>query len=166
MPIEATESEFPAIMIRKYALRTDSGGAGERRGGCGIWREYMVKRDGLAANCFGDRQRFSPWGMEGGMDGEPGAFFHVSAQTGEVTPLGAKTTGYPLKKGDIIRVFTPGAGGVGNPGKRPERQVLRDVLERKVSIDAAKRLYGVEILEREDEIELVGRKHAPAQGER
>lgn len=65
MPIEATEGEFPAIMLKKYVLRKDSGGAGEFRGGLGIWREYTVLNDNVAVNCFGDRQRFAPWGMEG-----------------------------------------------------------------------------------------------------
>lgn len=45
--------------------------------------------------------------MEGGLDGEPGAFYHISAETGAVTKLSAKTTGFPLKKGDIIRVLPP-----------------------------------------------------------
>ena len=104
MPIEATEGEFSAIRLKKYVLRKDSGGAGEFRGGLGIWREYTVLNDNVAVNCFGDRQRFAPWGMEGGLDGEPGAFYHISAETGAVTKLSAKTTGFPLKKGDIIRI--------------------------------------------------------------
>ena len=150
MPIEATEGEFPAIMLKKYVLRKDSGGAGEFRGGLGIWREYTVLNDNVAVNCFGDRQRFAPWGMEGGLDGEPGAFYHISAETGAVTKLSAKTTGFPLKKGDIIRVFTPGAGGVGDPKKRPVEKVLQDVRENKVSREAAETLYGVCITEKEN----------------
>ena len=157
MPIEATEGEFPAIMVKKYLLRTDSGGAGEFRGGCGIWREYMVTCDGIAVNCFGDRQRFAPWGMEGGKDGKPGAFFHISAATGEVTQLSAKTTGYPLKKGDVIRVFTPGAGGVGDPKKRPAERVLQDVMEGKVSIEGALQDYGVQIEGHDGQYSVVGR---------
>lgn len=105
----------------------------------------MVMNDHVAVNCFGDRQRFAPWGMEGGMDGEPGAFFHISASTGETTKLSAKTTGFPLKKGDVIRVFTPGAGGVGDPHDRPKEDVVRDVKERKISPEAAEQLYGVKI---------------------
>lgn len=150
MPIEATEGEFPAIMLKKYVLRTDSGGAGKYRGGLGICREYMVMSDHVAVNCFGDRQRFAPWGMEGGMDGEPGSFFHILAATGEVTKLSAKTTGYPLKKGDVIRVFTPGAGGVGDPRERPAEKVLEDVRERKVSPEAANLIYGVKIIQNVD----------------
>lgn len=59
--------------------------------------------------------------------------------------MGHKTTSFPLKKGDIIRVITPGAGGYGNPRKRPPEKVLQDVLERKVSLQAAREQYAVVI---------------------
>lgn len=157
MPIEATETEFPAVRLKTYKLRTDSCGAGEFRGGCGIWREYQIVGDDVACNCFGDRQRFAPWGMENGLAGEPGAFFHICAQTGEVTRLSTKTTGFPLKRGDIIRVFTPGAGGVGDPKKRAPERVLADVIARKVSPDAAEEYYGVKVRMTENgSYELVG----------
>lgn len=146
MPIEATETEFPAVRLKTYRLRTDSCGAGEHRGGCGIIREYQVTCDNVACNCFGDRQRFAPWGMEDGLDGEPGGFWHISAETGEVTRLSAKTTGFPLKKNDIIRVHTPGAGGVGDPAKRAPEKVLADVVARKISCEAAEKIYGVRVV--------------------
>lgn len=59
--------------------------------------------------------------------------------------MGHKTTSLPLQKGDIIRVITPGAGGYGDPKKRPVDKVLRDVVEGKVSLQAAKEQYGVVI---------------------
>ncbi len=62
-----------------------------------------------------------------------------------MTRMGHKTTSLPLKKGDIIRVVTPGAGGYGDPKKRPAEKVLKDVVERKVSIQAARDDYGVVI---------------------
>ena len=55
-----------------------------------------------------------------------------------------------IEKGDIIRVFTPGAGGVGDPKKRPVEKVLQDVRENKVSRKAAETLYGVCITEKEN----------------
>ncbi|NLF28311.1 MAG: hydantoinase B/oxoprolinase family protein [Clostridiales bacterium] len=145
MPIEATEYEFPDIMVKKYILRPDSGGAGKFRGGLGIEREYTVLSDGISVNCFGDRQKFQPWGLEGGMSGEAGRFFHIDAETGETKVLSHKTTGMPIKKGDVIRVHTPGSGGMGDPKKQPPEKVLKDVMERKVSLEAAERDYGVRI---------------------
>jgi N-methylhydantoinase B len=143
MPIEAMELEFPHILARKYELLKDSGGAGEFRGGLGIERELELMGDEILYNGYGDRHRFHPWGLNGGMEGGAGAFFHV--RENEVMRLSHKTTGLPLKKGDIIRVYSPGAGGYGDPKKRPVEKVLRDVRENKVSLEAARKYYGVVI---------------------
>lgn len=143
MPIEATEMEFPQILVRKYELRQDSGGAGEKRGGLGIERELEVLKDGIRYTGLGDRHRFHPWGLEGGEPGDTGAFFLVRAADESVSKLSHKTTSLPLKKGDIIRVYSPGAGGYGNPLKRPIDKVLKDITEKKVSVEAAREKYGV-----------------------
>jgi N-methylhydantoinase B len=148
MPIEATEMEFTKVRIRKYELRQDSGGPGEFRGGLGIERELEVTEDNILYTGLGDRQRFRPWGLEGGKEGGPGAFFHISAG-GTVMRKSHKTTSMPLKKGDMIRVITPGAGGYGNPKKRPPAKVLRDVEEGKVSPASARDDYGVVIVKDE-----------------
>ena len=50
------------------------------------------------------------------------------------------------EEGDIIRVVTPGAGGYGDPKKRPVENVLKDVVEQKVSVEAAKSEYGVVVV--------------------
>ena len=78
----------------------------------------------------GDRHKFHPWGLAGGKEGAAGAFYRV-ATDGTVTKMGHKTTSFPLKKGDVIRVTTPGAGGYGDPMKRDPEKVLKDVRERK-----------------------------------
>ena len=146
MPIEATEMEFTKILARKYELMKDTGGAGEERGGLGIERELEVLQDDVKYTGLGDRHKFHPWGLEGGKEGGSGAFYRVSAEDGSVTRMGHKTTSLPLKKGDIIRVVTPGAGGYGDPKKRPAEKVLKDVIEQKVSVEAAKREYGVVVV--------------------
>ena len=146
MPIEATEMEFTKILARKYELMKDTGGAGEERGGLGIERELEVLQDDVKYTGLGDRHKFHPWGLEGGKEGGSGAFYRVSAEDGSVIRMGHKTTSLPLKKGDIIRVVTPGAGGYGDPKKRPAEKVLKDVIEQKVSVEAAKQEYGVVVV--------------------
>ena len=145
MPIEATEMEFTKILARKYELKEDTGGAGERRGGLGIERELEVLQDNVLYTGLGDRHRFHPWGLAGGQEGGSGAFYRVRAKDGSVTRMGHKTTSLPLEKGDVIRVVTPGAGGYGDPLRRPAEAVLRDVMEKKVSVQAAEKVYGVVI---------------------
>ena len=145
MPIEATEMEFTKILARKYELKEDTGGAGQFRGGLGIERELEVLQDDVAYTGLGDRHKFHPWGLAGGKEGAAGAFYRV-ATDGTVTKMGHKTTSFPLKKGDVIRVTTPGAGGYGDPMKRDPEKVLKDVREKKVSAEAAKKEYGVVVV--------------------
>lgn len=146
MPIEATEMEFTKILARKYELKEDTGGAGELRGGLGIERELEVLQDDVAYTGLGDRHKFHPWGLAGGKEGAAGAFYRIAAEDGSVTQMGHKTTSLPLKKGDVIRVITPGAGGYGDPAKRAPEKVLKDVVEGKVSVEAARNEYGVAVV--------------------
>lgn len=144
MPIEATEMEFTKILARKYELKKDSGGAGEMRGGCGIERELEILQDNVLYTGLGDRHKFHPWGLYGGLEGACGGFY-LEQPDATVTQMGHKTTSKPMNKGDIIRVVTPGAGGYGDPKKRPTEKVLKDVIEEKVSVEKARDLYGVAI---------------------
>lgn len=146
MPIEATEMEFTKLLARKYELKVDTGGAGEMRGGLGIERELEVLQDDVRYTGLGDRHKFHPWGLADGQEGSTGAFYRIAKDDGSITQMGHKTTSLPLKKGDIIRVITPGAGGYGNPKNRPVEKVLQDVMEGKVSLQAAREVYGVVIL--------------------
>lgn len=145
MPVEATEIEFPRLMIRKNELKMDSGGAGEYRGGLGIEREVEILGDRVLYTGLGDRHRFQPWGLNGGAGGATGSFYKVEAVNGNVTKLSNKVTSLSLQNGDIIRVVTPGAGGYGAPGTRVPEKVLQDVVERKVSVSRAREEYAVAI---------------------
>lgn len=149
MPIEATEMEFPEILVRTYELEQDSGGAGRHRGGLGIRREVEVRQDNVLYTGLGDRHKFHPWGLEGGKPGGVGAFYRVRPN-GDTQRMGHKTTSLSLKQGDMIRVITPGAGGYGDPMERPEEAVLEDVIQRKVSIQKAKDDYGVVLIEQDE----------------
>ena len=137
--------EFTKILARKYELKEDTGGAGARRGGLGIERELEVLQDNVLYTGLGDRHKFHPWGLAGGQEGGSGAFYLVRAQDGSISRMGHKTTSLPLQKGDVIRVVTPGAGGYGDPLTRAPEAVLRDVVEQKVSVQAAEHAYGVVI---------------------
>lgn len=145
LPVEALEIEFPLLLVHKYGLIENSGGAGEYRGGLGIERVFEAMYDNISYTGLGDRQRFKPWGLQGGMDGAGGEYF-ITRKDGEVVPLSSKCTDVPLHKGDMITVHTPGAGGYGEPEKRKPEAVLSDVIEAKVSAEKARELYGVEIV--------------------
>ena len=143
LPIECMESEYP-IMVDRYEIRNDSGGAGEFRGGLGYRRDYRILQD-TSFGSHGDRQKTPPWGLDGGCDGAPGRFVINPDTPGEKIFASAKSSEVALKRGDILSAQTPGSGGFGNPLKRRPEIVLEDVLNEKVSVQNAKQLYCVVI---------------------
>lgn len=150
LPIEALEMEFPLLTVKRYALRPDSGGAGRYRGGLGIIREYEAMYDNIRYTGLGDRQKFPPWGLEGGKSGAGGAYYLI--RKGETDQrLTSKCTDVPLQKGDIISVQTPGAGGYGDPYQRPLKRVLEDVTNGYVTQQQAESEYGVVIIDQDNE---------------
>lgn len=150
MPIEAMETEFPILMIKKYALRTDSGGAGRFRGGLGIDREFEMLMDGISCKATGDRQKYAPYGLDGGHEGATGAFYRE--RDGIRTKLPGKSTGNKMEKGEILVALTPGAGGFGDPKLREPERVLADVADGYVSLESARRDYGAVVLRDADGI--------------
>ncbi len=144
MPIEALETEFPIITIKKYALRRDSGGAGEFRGGLGIHREYEIMRDNILMKATGDRQIYAPYGLEGGHKGATGNFYR--RYNGKETKMPSKSTGNVMRKGEVVIANTPGAGGYGDPYMRMPEKVLADVVDDYVSVEMALSEYGVVIV--------------------
>ena len=138
-PAEFTETRFP-LLVEKLALRTDSGGAGKRRGGLGYDKHYRALVD-CRTIVTADRVRLGCYGVNGGRAGKP---FQVTVDI-EGTPraLGGLVDGEPVRAGETVAVVTTGGGGWGDPLEREPEQVLRDVLEGKVSLAAARDEYGV-----------------------
>ena len=77
-----------------------------------------------------------------GLPGECGAFIVNPGTAREEKMKSGKVSNVPLKKGDILSALTPGSGGMGNPYERDVQMVLDDVLDERVSLEAAKNLYG------------------------
>jgi len=63
-------------------------------------------------------------------------------KNGETLKLPSKCT-VPLQYGDSLIIKTPGGGGYGDPLERDPEQVLGDVLDELVSLEAAQSEYGV-----------------------
>jgi N-methylhydantoinase B len=138
------------VIVEKLALSTDSGGAGKRRGGLGYDKHYRVLVD-CHTIVTADRVRLGCYGVAGGRAGEP---FCVTVDlSGAAKKLGGLVDGEPLKAGQVVRVVTTGGGGWGDPLEREPELVLRDVVQRKVSPEAARGAYGVVLVAREAEVE-------------
>ena len=82
-------------------------------------------------------------GVQGGHDG---TFSQTTFNPDRENLIVGKVT-LPLKKGDVIRLQTAGAGGYGNPFERDPEMVLNDVRNGKVSIKRAREVYGTVINE-------------------
>ncbi|NVO16366.1 MAG: hydantoinase B/oxoprolinase family protein [Rhodoplanes sp.] len=141
-PAEFTETRFP-LLVEKLALRTDSGGAGYRRGGLGYEKHYRALVD-CRTIVTADRVRLGCYGVKGGKAGQP---FCVTVDLeGEARKLGGLVDGEPVKAGQVVRVVTTGGGGWGDPLTREPELVAGDVTEGKVSAGAARDDYGVVLI--------------------
>jgi N-methylhydantoinase B len=108
-PAEALEYAYP-LRVRRYALRRGSGGKGKYRGGDGMVREIEVLAD-AEVTLLAERRTRGPYGLSGGGDGAPGKCQVIRAN-GPVDLPGKFNT--RLRKGERIRIETPGGGGFGS----------------------------------------------------
>jgi N-methylhydantoinase B len=108
-PAEALEYAYP-LRVRRYALRSGTGGAGRHPGGNGIIREIEVLTD-AEVTLLADRRDHGPWGLNGGADGAPGKAAIVRID-GSSQQLPGKFN-VRLRKGESIRIESPGGGGWG-----------------------------------------------------
>ena len=136
-PIEETEINYP-IRIARYELIEDSEGPGKHRGGLGLRRDYLLLDHEASFTILSDRDRWGPWGLFGGDSGRKA--YYLLNPDGEARELGSKVT-LQLEPGDVISFRTCGGGGYGAPEERDPQLVLRDVRERKVSVERARDVY-------------------------
>ena len=108
-PAEALEYAYP-LRVCQYSLRKESGGKGEHSGGDGIVREIEVLTD-CEVTLLADRRERGPWGLAGGSDGARGTA-DIVRRDGSIESMPGKFSAR-LRKGDRIRIETPGGGGWG-----------------------------------------------------
>ncbi len=139
-PIEALEAYLP-LRFLTYRLRTDSGGPGKYRGGCGIERAWVLTSDKAGLSIMAERNKIPPWGLQGGKPGGLGVY-KLRRASGETEVLPSKCT-VEMKRGDELIIMTPGGGGFGEPLSRPVDKVVTDVANGLVSTASADADYGV-----------------------
>lgn len=140
--VEVIEARFP-LLVRRYALNVEGGsGAGRRRGGFGVIRDYEVLEDGASAYCSFGRTQTPPWGVEGGAPGTPN-LLQVEDRDGLIRNFGREPD-IALKRGDLVRIITGGGGGWGEAGAREAESVRRDVENGYITKEEAKSRYGFE----------------------
>ncbi|MDP6094552.1 MAG: hydantoinase B/oxoprolinase family protein [Gammaproteobacteria bacterium] len=131
LPIESLETEYP-LMIERYELVPDSGGAGKWRGGLGLRRIYRPVGHTVTFSGQGERFVNSPWGLFGGHSGATGSFDLVG-DDGTRQHLSNKPSAVEVNPDTVIIVTTPGAGGYGLPVERNQEALHDDARSEKFS---------------------------------
>jgi len=143
--IELLEYSYP-IIIHRYGLMEDSGGAGEFRGGSGTAWEVEPLDDEMTFIMFGEGRRIPAVGAAGASSSM------IESKVGRLErKIGGKVEVIKdniigtIKPGETVTNMNPGGGGFGHPFKRPVEKVVWDVKNGLVSIKGARADYGVVI---------------------
>lgn len=142
---EEIERDDP-LLVRAYGLVDDTGGAGRFRGGMAVRRELELLAPGARLNLRSHRNVTPPYGLHGGRPGSTSKTWLI--RDGRRKLLPAKVT-VGLVRGDVIEHHTASGGGVGDPAARDRQALIRDILDGKVSLEAARDVYGIDITEAE-----------------
>ena len=147
--IEMLEHSYP-IIIHRYGLMEDSGGAGKNRGGSGTCWEVEPLDAPMTLITFGEGRRIPAMGAAGAKS------TMIAQKVGrlELTRNG----GVEIITNNVIETIqpgqraanrNPGGGGFGNPFQRDVQKVVEDVRNGLVSLDGARLDYGVVITDRD-----------------
>jgi N-methylhydantoinase B len=143
--VELLEYSYP-IIIHRYSLMTDSGGAGKFRGGSGTAWEVEPLDKEMTFITFGEGRRIPAVGAAGArsklVDSKVG---RLELKRGGATEVIKKNVIEKLLPGETVTNMNPGGGGYGDPRQRPVEKVVWDVKNGLVSIEGAREDYGVVI---------------------
>ena len=109
-----------------------------------------------AVHVRSDRQVHRPYGLAGGLEGggSSNLLFRADGTLERMPPMFVAD----LQPGDVFHHRMPGGGGWGKPFEREPEAVAQDVLDEKISVAAARELYGV-VLERDGTIDETATDH-------
>lgn len=141
--IEMLEHSYP-IIIHRYSLMEDSGGAGRNRGGSGTCWEVEPLDTPMTLITFGEGRRIPAMGAAGAKSAmvapKVGSLELTRNGKTEIITNNVIETIHP---GERAANRNPGGGGFGNPFQRDIARVVDDVRNGLVSEQGAKLDYGV-----------------------
>ncbi len=133
------------VHILQCEQEPDTAGAGKFRSGIGhVYKvQYLADTDNGALICSGMRDYSPPSGLFGGKSPKPNTLV-VHRADGQTEKQKVHTF-LRLKAGDMMEEHMMGAGGFGAPFERDVEKVQQDVRNEVVSIEGARKDYGVVI---------------------
>jgi N-methylhydantoinase B len=143
--VELLEYSYP-IVIHRYGLVRDSGGAGFYRGGSGtVWEVEPLDHE-MTVIGFGEGRQLPTLGAGGAVNGElDSKLGRLQIQRGDELEVHRENVMTTIGPGERAANINPGGGGFGNPMQRPQESVLNDVKNGLVSIEGAALDYGLVI---------------------
>ena len=141
-PVEILESVLPVAFTR-WAIRPDSAGPGRHRGGLGAIYEIELLEERATGFVFAERGKFPPRGIVGGGDAAVNFVSYEQDDGPRIPEMTSKAVDIRLKKGQRIRIESPGGGGYGPAIERDPDMVATDVRLGFVSPENAAAQYGV-----------------------
>jgi N-methylhydantoinase B len=141
IPVEVAEQRY-GVRVDRFGFDIVPGaGAGRRRGGRGLVREYRVCSDDALLTVAWGRHLYPPWGAAGGKDGSPN-YVEVLRNGKPLGPRFGKVSRMPLRRDDVVRLVTGTGGGYGDPSEREPDLVAADLLDELVTPAEATESYG------------------------
>ena len=139
IPNEVEEWRVP-LLVERYQLREDSGGAGKFRGGVGVVKEYHALGSTTAISIAERTEATKTGGIDGG---KGGLLNEITYFPGTPRELKRGKHKAELQAGDRVLIRSGGGAGWGNPLERDPQAVLADVIAGYVGRAAAEQDYGV-----------------------
>lgn len=111
-PCEVIEREYP-LRVDSYGIVRGTGGAGDHRGGDGLYRQLSLTRGEATVVAGTSRVTTAPWGLDGGAPGSCAAVRYHHDGTTEARPSMSR---FDLAAGEGVSISTAGGGGYGASG--------------------------------------------------
>lgn len=147
--IEMLEHSYP-IIIHRYSMMEDSGGAGKFRGGSGACWEVEPLDAPMTLVTFGEGRRIPAMGAAGARSNLIGPKVgRLEITRGGETAIITENVIETIQPGERAANKNPGGGGFGDPFERDVARVVEDVRDGLVSLEGARVDYGVVITDRE-----------------
>jgi N-methylhydantoinase B len=140
IPVEVAEQRY-GVRVERFGFDIVPGaGAGRRRGGRGLVREYRIRSDEALLTVAWGRHLYPPWGAAGGRDGSPN-YVEVLRDGKPIGPRFGKVSRMPLRRDDVVRLVTGSGGGYGDPREREPALVAADLRDGLVTSEEATEFY-------------------------
>jgi N-methylhydantoinase B len=139
--VEMLERAHGWIDIRRQEYWPDSGGAGQWRGGLGVYAEAVLQGEDMMIAAFGTGRDEGAFGLFGGVN-SPVSKILLCYPDGTVVDVPAQANVYNVPPGTVLKKWNTGGGGYGPPAQRAREMVQRDLREGYITEAQARRVYG------------------------